>query len=79
MTHVPGHWREERLRRMSSRDWQDGYEISEHPAEACTDTHESCVVARTMARTKIRRNATSGSMHVLENSYVAQRTSRDNV
>ena len=55
LTHVPGPWREERLRRMSSRDWQDGYEALEHPAEACTDTHEFCVV---VVHTAVRNKRT---------------------
>ena len=55
LTHFPGPWREERLRRMSSRDWQDGYEALEHPAEACTDTHEFCVV---IVHTAVRNKRT---------------------
>ena len=35
---------------MSSRDWQDGYEALVHPAEACTDTHEFCVVVVHIAK-----------------------------
>ena len=59
VTHFPGHWPEERLRRTSSRDWQAGYEDAEHLAEACRDTHESCVVTRTAARKTISRKDTS--------------------
>ena len=40
---------------MSSRDWQDGYEALEHPAEACTDTHELCVV---VVHTAVRNKRT---------------------
>ena len=58
VTHFPGHWPDEKLRKTSSRDWQAGYESPEHLAEACRDTHESCVVTRTAARkTRNGRNA----------------------
>ena len=40
---------------MSSRDWQDGFEALEHPAEACTDTHEFCVV---IVHTAVRNKRT---------------------
>ena len=59
LTHFPGPWREKRLRRMSSRDWQDGYEALEHTAEACTDTHEFYVV---VVRTAVRNKRTCDSV-----------------
>ena len=40
---------------MSSRDWQDGYEALKHPAEACADTHEFCVV---VVHTAVRNKRT---------------------
>ena len=59
MTHFPGHWPDEKLRKMSSRDWQAGYESPEHLAETCTDTHESCVVTRRARAARKMRNRTS--------------------
>ena len=70
MTHIPGHWPEERSSRMSSRDWQGGSEATDpHAAVACRDTHESCVVTgMAAARTRINHIGTSKAMSVF-NSY----------
>ena len=57
VTHAcPGPLVGREVTKMSSRDWHDGYEAPEHLAEACTDTHESCVVVTRKAVRKMRRS-----------------------